>query len=288
MHPGKTLKGYLKNKAQQKNPINKVKNKINDKFDAAKDSAKEGAKNAAKKAGNTVKTGAKKAGSAAKEGAKKAGQAAAKAGQAAGKAAAKAGQTVVSGIAKLVAALPPPVWIAILAILLVLVIAIVIVIIFLDDEDEGLMGLSATTCTYENMGGVSDETTVVITACDSDEIVEYVPLEKYIAGVVINKLGEDANEEVMKAGLIIERSKLLAAAKYNTGNMYDQKEDYIKVSQCSDDYYWDYTKSIYKSDGTNPIYSTDESSGYPLWKSALVADDIIKFENTAKQVACMY
>ena len=287
-HPVDTGKSFLKNKINEVNPMNKVGGKINEKRDAITNNIKSKLKNGANKAGDAAKEGAKKAGHAAKEGAKKAGHAAKEGAKKAGQAAAKGGKAAIEGIAKLISSLPPPVLIGILIVLLLVIAAMIIMVVLDDDDDEALMGLSATTCTYENMGGVSDDTTVVITACDSDEIVEYVPLEKYIAGVVINKLGEDANEEVMKAGLIIERSKLLAAAKYNTGNMYDQKEDYIKVSQCSDDYYWDYTKSIYKSDGTNPIYSTDESSGYPLWKSALVADDIIKFENTAKQVACMY
>ena len=273
MHPGEALKSVARNKLNKINPINKIKNKANQGIDKAKDKAKEG-----------VKKGAQKAGKAAKEGAKKAGQAA-------GKAAAKAGQTVVSGIAKLVAAIPPPVWVGILIILALLGVAMVIVVVVAGDyDDEELTNVSTTTCSYEGMNGIGEDTNVTIKNCDGTEEVTTIPLELYVAGVAANDVGGLLNSEATKAYLIVIRSKVLASAVTGTGNyVYNKDNDNITVNECEGTpKYWNYASDLYQSDTDPNLYTDKETDGYTLVKPALSDDEKALFEQTAESVSCMY
>lgn len=261
LHPVQTGKGFVRNRVNQLNPVDKIKEK-----------AKQSAKSTAKKAGQ-----------AAKQGVKKAGKAVAKGAQAAGK-------TIISGIAKLIAMVPPPVWIGIAAVLVLLIAAMIIVVVVIGDEDEEMINTSTIGCVYENLNGIGEETTVKIMDCDGQEEMATVSLEKYIAGVAINDLGALYDSEVSKAYLILTRSKILYSALNDLGNYtYDKGSDSIIVNQCEDaPFYWDYTTDLYQSD-TEPIkYSTTEVEGFTLIKQALSNDARVLFENSADQVACMY
>ena len=265
LHPIETGKGYLKNKINQHNPVNILKNRAQNRINSAKNKAKESVKKTAKKVGKTAKNATKQAGKA-------------------------AGKTAVKLIAKIIAMVPIPVWIGLAVTLLIVGAALFVMVIFIGaQDDDPTNGLAATTCVYANMGGISEKTNVVVTSCNSGETVATVSLEKYIAGVALNKLGNNYNSEVMKAELIAIRSSILAEAISENSISYNQYTNTITKDQCDpNNFYWDYTRNLYKSDGDVPEYSYNENKGYPIYKEALLHDDVIRFESTAKQVSCMY
>ena len=260
-HPVDTAKRAVRQKIQDKNPINKVKQKAADKVGAVKDKAKEGAKNAVKKTGKAAANGAK-----------------------------AVGRGAVQGIAKLVASIPPPVWAGIGICLLLLIILLAVVVLLGDEDDEEMTNINTVTCAYQDMGGITDTTVVKIMNCDGTEEIETIALEKYVSGVALKDLGALYGTEITKAYLIVIRSNVLSSAINNTNSYeFDASLDAIKVRQCENvPYYWDYDKNLYQSETDSNLYSTEEQEGYKLIKPALADNDKILYEASANEVACMY
>lgn len=154
-----------------------------------------------------------------------------------------------------------------------------------------------TSCNYGKKG-INDETIVELINCeatkDNYNVLQKIPLEKYIAGVAIAEIGEDTlnNEEALKAQIIATRSYTLTRniPEYSVG--YDSAKNVIRMRACENDQvYWDYTKDLYRSGGGVAKYSPYEytpSEGEKPWKRALTEEQIKKYEDIYESVLGKY
>lgn len=158
-------------------------------------------------------------------------------------------------------------------------------------------GITASKCEYD-LNGINQDTLVELINCDATKdnykVFETMTLEKYIAGVAIAEIGEEAidNPEAMKAQIIAVRSYTLTRNidKYGVG--FDKAKNVIRMRACENDQvYWDYNKDIYRGSGGIAYYSPYEytpSEGETPWKRALTEEEKQKYEAIVQSVIGEY
>lgn len=166
-----------------------------------------------------------------------------------------------------------------------------------NSTSTGAQGITASKCEY-NVNGINQDTMVELINCDATKdnytVFETMTLEKYIAGVAIAEIGEEAieNEEAMKAQLIAVRSYTLTRNVDVYGVGFDEEDNVIRMRACENDQvYWDYSTDIYRGSGNIAYYSPYEytpAEGEKPWKSALTEEQKQKYEAIVQSVIGEY
>lgn len=166
-----------------------------------------------------------------------------------------------------------------------------------DGSGTGGQGVTASKCEY-NVNGINQDTKVELINCDAKKdnykVLETMSLEKYIAGVAIAEIGEEAlqYEEAMKAQIIAVRSYTLTRNVDVYGVGFDEEDNVIRMRACENDQvYWDYTKDIYRGSGDIAYYSPYEytpAEGEKPWKNALTEEQKQKYEAIVQSVVGEY
>ncbi|MBQ4031078.1 MAG: SpoIID/LytB domain-containing protein [Bacilli bacterium] len=163
-------------------------------------------------------------------------------------------------------------------------------------------GKENKTCTYELNGVTSidkikvKDMKVELINCSGTStnytVLETVDFEKYVLGVALAEVGEDASDEELKAQIIIARNMALTRNKEicpnNQDNCffgYNKTSGRIRLRACElDKVYWDYEKDTYVeyNDEIN-LYSPEITSG-TIWKKALDETKKERIESIANTV----
>lgn len=189
-----------------------------------------------------------------------------------------------------------------LIIIIFAVVFFLILFLVIDEDDNQIAENSGNNCVY-NLPGVSKTGTVSLenikvelVNCDAKpdnyKVLETIDFEKYVLGVALAEVGENVNDELTKAGIIMARGFALTR---NSGMCsdpdncfygYNKDTNVIRMRACTNDQvYFDYTKDMYdqaRTDGPT-LYSPEVNSGN-IHKAKLSEERKKEVETLASEV----
>ena len=194
----------------------------------------------------------------------------------------------------------------IILVALLLIIIFIIIFGFLGDGDSNSSSTNSnevatgaqTTCSYNLDQNTIENVKVELINCHGKKsdykVLATVDFEKYVLGVSLAEIGENAPDESLKAQIVAARTYALSRNKgMCPGNPdscfygYNKDSNTIRMRACeADQVYWDYEKDTYRlAQGPISLYSPEvDSTSGRLWKRALSAEKKQHVESVAATV----
>lgn len=163
-------------------------------------------------------------------------------------------------------------------------------------KKNNINGTYYGSCSYKVTGNDVNTSNieVVLLSCDGQIELERVDFEKYIKGVVYGEIGNSWNDEILKSQAIAARSFTLTRNETmcpgrpnNCEYGYNPNKNEIRLRNCeADQVYCDYTQGCQQHyyNGYRSLISGTQNPNGVLYKNALTADEIEKFEEALNEV----